>query len=35
VPQDDERFRVVPGAVLVVMEGPRVVGYFHVTEVSG
>ena len=34
VPQDDERFRVLPGAVIVVTEGTKIVGYFHVGEVA-
>jgi hypothetical protein len=33
VPQDDPRFTVTPGAVLVVTEGPQPVAYFHVAAV--
>jgi hypothetical protein len=33
-PRDDERFLVRPGAVLVVTEGVKIVGYFHVEEVT-
>jgi hypothetical protein len=29
-PQDKERFLVQPGAVPVVTEGRKIVGYFHV-----
>jgi hypothetical protein len=34
IPQDDERFRVQPGTVVVVTEGAKVVGYFHVEAVA-
>jgi len=34
VQQDDERFFVRPGAALVVTEGVKIVGYFHVEEVT-
>jgi hypothetical protein len=34
VPLDDERFRVLPGTVVVVTEGPKIVGYFHVEKVA-
>jgi hypothetical protein len=33
VPQDDPRFFVAPGAVLVITEGPHPVAYFHVAAV--
>ncbi|PPK89817.1 hypothetical protein CLV92_1306 [Kineococcus xinjiangensis] len=34
VQQDDERFLVHPGTVIVVTEGYKVVAYFHVDTVS-
>jgi hypothetical protein len=33
-PRDDERLLVRPRAVLVVTEGVKIVGYFHVEEVT-
>jgi hypothetical protein len=34
VHQPGDRFRVSVGTVVVITEGPRVVGYFHVDEVA-
>jgi hypothetical protein len=34
VEQDDERFRVRPGTVVVVTEGARIVAYYHVDAVA-
>lgn len=34
VPQEDARFEVRPGSIVVITEGPKVVAYFHVESIQ-